>query len=63
MLAAPFVGSFYRPHKKAAIALGIDPNLDRTQWNQELGRRMAAMLRPVEVSTAPARKWSRWGKR
>lgn len=62
VLAAPFVGSFYRPHKKAAIALGMDPNLDRTQWIQELSKRMATMLRPVEVSTGPCKEVVKMGK-
>lgn len=62
VLAAPFVGTFYRPHKKAALALGIDPNLDRTRWVQELGKRMAAMMRPVEVSTGSCKEVVKMGK-
>ncbi len=62
VLAAQFVGTFRRPHKKAAVALGINPNLDRTQWTGELGKRMATMMRPVEVATGPCKEVVRMGK-
>jgi UbiD family decarboxylase len=50
-LAAQFVGTFRRPHKKAAIAMGLDPNVDRPEWNAVLAKRMSMMLRPVETSS------------
>ena len=62
VLAAPFVGTFYRPHKKCAIALGLDPNLDRATWYQELAKRMMNMLRPVEVATGPCKEVIKMGK-
>lgn len=62
VLAGQFVGTFRKPHKKAALALGMDPNLDRTQWTAELGRRMATMMRPVEVSTGSCKEVIKMGK-
>jgi|GEM_PF-1284557 len=61
-LAAPFVGTFYRPHRRIALALGIDPNLDRPTWYEELARRFSNMLRPVEVASGSCKEVVKMGK-
>jgi 4-hydroxy-3-polyprenylbenzoate decarboxylase len=61
-LTAQFVGTFRRPHTKAAIAMGLEPQVDRTEWNKVLAKRMSMMLRPVEASSGTCKEIVKMGK-
>ncbi len=62
VLTGMFSGPFTRPHKRAAIAFGLDPNLDRAEWLGALAHAMGNMLRPVEVTTGPCKEVIKTGK-
>lgn len=62
VLTGMLIGDSIRPHRKLAVALGIDPKVDFATWYQELARKMANMLRPVEVATAPCKEVIKMGK-
>lgn len=49
-------GTFRKPHRRIAISLDIDPELDRLQYYDEIARRSGAMLRPVEVASGPCKE-------
>lgn len=61
-LAGPWIGTFNKPHRNVAVALGINPDVDRTTWYQELAKRFANMLRPVEVATGSCKEVIKIGK-
>lgn len=61
LLLGHFAASFKKPHRRAAIALGIDPELDRASFFHELFSR-GKLLRPVEISTGPCKEVIEIGK-
>lgn len=61
LLLGHFAASFKKPHRRAAIALGLDPELDRASFFHELFAR-GKLLRPVEVSSGPCKEVVKMGK-
>ena len=55
-LVGHFSGTFQKPHKRCAVAFGIDPTIDRPGWFRELAPRMKSMLRPVQVASGPCKE-------
>ena len=51
VLVGHFAGSYQKPHKRHAICLGLDPNMDRASWVRGASRAIGTMLKPVEVAT------------
>jgi 4-hydroxy-3-polyprenylbenzoate decarboxylase len=62
LLVGGFAGTFRKPHKRVAIALGEDPNVDRFTWFRLMLPKMMNMLRPVEVATGPCKEIVKMGK-
>jgi 4-hydroxy-3-polyprenylbenzoate decarboxylase len=62
MLVGFFAGTFRRPHRRIAIALGMDPDVDKVTFMMQVFSRMANMLRPVEVATGPCKEVIKMGK-
>jgi len=62
MLVSFFAGTFRRPHRRIAIALGMDPDVDKVTFMMQVFSRMANMLRPVEVATGPCKEVIKMGK-
>jgi 4-hydroxy-3-polyprenylbenzoate decarboxylase len=51
-----------KPHKRIAIAVGIDPNVDRFTFFLQYMPKTMNMLRPVEVATGPCKEVIKMGK-
>jgi 4-hydroxy-3-polyprenylbenzoate decarboxylase len=62
VLVGQFAGSFRKPHKRIAIALGINPNLDRFHYLFEAIPKFATVLRPVEVAAGACKEALKMGK-
>ncbi len=57
-----FSGSFKKPHRRCAIAFGMEPSMDRVTWTRELVEKAGNLLRPVEVATGPCKEVVKMGK-
>lgn len=62
VLVGHFAGSYQKPHKRHAICLGLDPNIDRATWVRQASRSIGTMLKPVEVATGPCKEVIKMGK-
>jgi 4-hydroxy-3-polyprenylbenzoate decarboxylase len=62
VLVGHFSGTLRKPHRRVAIALGINPDIDRFSFFREFGVKLMNMLRPVEVATGPCKEVIRVGK-
>jgi len=56
VLAGHFSGSFRKPHRRQAIAVGLDPEIDAVSYTRELAKLMSSPIRPVEVATGPCKE-------
>ncbi len=62
VLVAHFAGPFRKPHRRIAIALGINPNLDKCGFFKEVWGKGNTVLRPVEVASGPCKEIIKMGK-
>ena len=62
MLCGHYVGNKRRPHRRVALALGIDPSIALIQMIGEIMVRMSTPLKPVEVATGPVKEVIKMGK-
>jgi 4-hydroxy-3-polyprenylbenzoate decarboxylase len=62
VLAGHFSGTLRRPNRRVAIAVGINPDIDKFAYFREFGPKMMNMLRPVEVATGPCKEIIKMGK-
>ncbi len=56
VLIGHFAGPYRNPHRRQAIAVGLDPEIDAVDYTRELVRRMSSPIRPVEVATGPCKE-------
>ena len=56
ILAGHFSGSYRKPHRRQAIMVGLDPEIDTVSYTQELAKRMSSPIRPVEVATGACKE-------
>jgi 4-hydroxy-3-polyprenylbenzoate decarboxylase len=62
VLEGHFAGPFRKPHRRQALAVGLDPEIDEVGYNREMLKRYATPLRPIEVATGPVKEVIKMGK-
>lgn len=62
VLTGHFASPIARPHRRLALALGMDPEIDNLHFSLEVMRRMTRPIRPVEVATGPCKEVVKTGK-
>jgi len=61
VLVGHFAGTLRKPHRRIAIALGMDPEVDFLTFFQEFNRQSLNMLKPIEVATGPCKEVIKMG--
>lgn len=56
VLTGHFAGPYRNPHRRQALIVGLDPEIDAISYTQELTKRMSSPIRPVEVATGPCKE-------
>ncbi len=62
VLVGHFAACFRKPHRRVAMALGINPDLDRFGFFKEMWGRAQTTLKPVEVASGPCKEVIKFGK-
>ena len=62
VLVGHFAGTFRKPHRRIAVALGMDPNTDFLDFVQGFNKRAENYLKPVEVASGQCKEVVKMGK-